>query len=220
VVFEPDTSTAIPGLFVAGEDSGGVHGANRLGGNGVANSTVFGRIAGTSMARYLRQTPATTPPVDQDALEAARVRASAPLGRAQGNVSEIRDRLSELMWTKVGILRDSKGLDEAIEALGEVESALDEVSVDASNLAYNLTWHDWLNLKSMITVSRSIAVAALARTDSRGAHYRTDHPDSGAAEDSTFSCVRQAGGTLEVEMRAVDFTRVKPGQTLLADAAD
>ncbi|HET7402124.1 MAG TPA: hypothetical protein VFJ62_10095, partial [Usitatibacter sp.] len=83
-------------------------------------------------------------------------------------------------------------------------------------LRYNLTWHDWLNLESLITVSRAICEAADARTDSRGAHYREDHPRTGDLETSAFSRVRLAGERFEVSWKPVEFTRVRPGQSLLA----
>jgi fumarate reductase flavoprotein subunit len=80
---------------------------------------------------------------------------------------------------------------------------------------FNLTWHDWLNLKSLVAVSRVIAVAAAARRDSRGAHFRSDYPESGALEASAFTSVTGSA----VMMKPVAFTRVSPGQTLLRHVA-
>src|SRR5204863_1150500 len=103
VVFNADCSTGLHGLFAAGEDTGGVHGANRLGGNGVANSTVFGGIAGETMAKTLRtRTPLRDP--DADALAASLVKAQAPLragagaASAAGDLETIRERLFTAMW--------------------------------------------------------------------------------------------------------------------------
>src|SRR4051794_15036081 len=112
VVFAPDCSTPMPGLYAAGEDTGGVHGANRLGGNGVANSTVFGGIAGDAMAAQMRRDRPLAD-VDDHALEAARERAFAPLGRRGGDLEDMRQRLFAVMWDDVGILRNDAGLQRA-----------------------------------------------------------------------------------------------------------
>ncbi|MEE8352260.1 MAG: succinate dehydrogenase/fumarate reductase flavoprotein subunit, partial [Rhodospirillales bacterium] len=81
--------------------------------------------------------------------------------------------------------------------------------------AYNLTWHDWMNLKNLILVSRAITAAAVAREDSRGAHYRSDFPEASALETSAFTRVTFKNGILETSTRPVEFSRVRPGETLL-----
>jgi fumarate reductase flavoprotein subunit len=214
VEFEPDCRSTIDGLFVAGEDSGGVHGANRLGGNGVANSTVFGRIAGRSMGERVRAGAPLHDP-DTQAMEAAMTAATVPLRQPSGDIGELRAALSALMWDKVGILRDAQGLAAASAELESLDEAMDRIGIEGANLAYNLTWHDWLNLKSLVLVSRSITAASLARTDSRGAHFRSDHPRSGPEDSSSFTRVRLERRALEVSMQPVDFTRVRPGETLI-----
>ncbi|HSR72251.1 MAG TPA: FAD-binding protein, partial [Kiloniellales bacterium] len=173
-VFEPDCTTDLPGLFVAGEDSGGVHGANRLGGNGVANSTVFGAVAGDTMAAWVKGEGTWREP-DKDAIGAAREACLRPFEQPAGDLESLRERLHGLMWEKVGILRDAAGLSRAIETLNELAAELRETGIPDSDPAFNLTWHDWLNLESQILVGRVIARAALMREDSRGAHFREDH---------------------------------------------
>ncbi|HEX5092631.1 MAG TPA: succinate dehydrogenase/fumarate reductase flavoprotein subunit, partial [Burkholderiales bacterium] len=96
---------------------------------------------------------------------------------------------------------------------------LDATGIADANRAFNLTWHDWLNLKSLTAVSRVIAQAALAREDSRGAHFREDFPGAGDLERSAYSSVRLAGERVEVSMKPVAFTRVRPGESLLTRAA-
>ena len=78
-----------------------------------------------------------------------------------------------------------------------------------------MTWHDWLNLKNMITVSKSITETAIAREDSRGAHFRTDFPETIGLDTSAFTSVRLQGNDFTVETKPVDFNRVKPGETLI-----
>jgi fumarate reductase flavoprotein subunit len=191
-----------------------VHGANRLGGNGVANSTVFGRIAGRSMGERVRAGAPLHDP-DTQAVQAAMTAATVPLRQPSGDIGELRAALSTLMWDKVGILRDAQGLAAASAELESLDEAMDGIGIEGADLAYNLTWHDWLNLKSLVLVSRSITAASLARTDSRGAHFRSDHPRSGPEDSSSFTRVRLERRALEVSMQPVDFTRVRPGETLI-----
>jgi fumarate reductase flavoprotein subunit len=214
VEFAADCSTALPGLFVAGEDSGGVHGANRLGGNGVANSTVFGAVAGDVMAAWVRDQSLREP--DRAALGAAIARCEKPFGDSgRIDLEALRERLYETMWQKVGIVRDAASLESALEDLRGIEAALASGALPDMQRAFNLTWHDWLNLVSLTQVSKVIATAALARRDSRGAHYRSDFPDAGPLEQSAYSS--WLGGA--VTMKQVAFTRVRPGQSLLKNAA-
>jgi fumarate reductase flavoprotein subunit len=217
VVCETDTATALPGLFVAGEDAGGVHGANRLGGNGVANSTVFGGIAGDTLPRWIAANPGYRAP-DETVIEAEVARARQPFGPAPGDLNALRLRLLDLMWEDVGVIRTAEGLTRAVAGLDALEAELLATGLPDMDLAFNLTWHDWLNLRSLIEVSRVIARAALQRQDSRGAHYREDFPEAGELETSRFTLVRQVSGDLKVEEEAVEFTRVRPGETLLKDA--
>ncbi len=216
VEFTADCTTAVPGLFVAGEDSGGVHGANRLGGNGVANSTVFGGVAGETMAAWVQRTEHAREP-DRRALEAAMAACRHPFGQPQGDLDEIRETLWDLMWTDVGILRDARGLARARDRLGELDQRLDRTGVDGSDLRFNLTWHDWLNLKSLVLVSRAITEAATARENSCGAHFREDHPERGPPEQSAYTRLSLEEGRFRVTTAPVAFTRVRPGATLLAD---
>ncbi|MGI9128379.1 MAG: L-aspartate oxidase [Roseomonas sp.] len=220
LVFRPDGSTALPGLFAAGEDTGGVHGANRLGGNGVANSTVFGGIAGDTMAAWVPREGALVPP-DATALDAAIAALEAPFARPARNLSPLRDTLQEMMWDKAGILRDATGLADATSTLDALEAELDTSGVDGANRAFNLTWHDWLNLKSLLLVSRAIVVASQAREESRGAHWREDFPETrderaGLAATS----VRLDDGRVVLEWQKVAFARLKPGESLLQAAAE
>ena len=218
VVFQPDCTTELPGLFAAGEDTGGVHGANRLGGNGVANSTVFGGIAGDAIAEWVRRHGEFHEP-DAAAIEKAIASATAPLDKPAGDLDAIRERLYDLMWDDVGIIRDAAGLKRAEGALDELETRLAATGVEGGSLAFNLAWHDWLNLKNLIFVSQSIRFAAAAREDSRGAHFRSDFPDTRDLANSRYTCVSWKEGRFDIATRPVAFTRVKPGETLLKETA-
>jgi fumarate reductase flavoprotein subunit len=218
VVFNADCTTEMPGLYAAGEDTGGVHGANRLGGNGVANSTVFGGLAGDSMGAKTKAAGAF-PDVDPNVLEEARERAFAPLGRRKGDLEDIRERLYTAMWDDVGILRTSDGLAKARHTLNNLATTIQFMGVADDDRRYNLTWMDRLNLENLILVSRAIGVAADARQDSRGAHFREDYPTASDLASSHYTVIRLAeNDRFAVEMAPVDFTRVTPGTSLLTAA--
>ena len=217
VVFAPDTRTPLPALFAAGEDTGGVHGANRLGGNGVANSTVFGGIAGDAMAEWVRCEGRFRAP-DEAAITAAVARAEAPFRQPVGDLEAVREALYDCMWTDVGILRNAEGLRRGLQRLAELDTQLARTGVADVDRAFHLSWHDWLNLKNLLAVSRVIALSALAREDSRGAHFREDFPDTGPLDASHYIVVRQRGDDLDLKREPVRFTRVAPGQSLLAAA--
>ena len=219
VVCGLDTATAIEGLYVAGEDAGGVHGANRLGGNGVANSTVYGGIAGDSMAGSVRGAAPHRDP-DEEAIAEAIARAERPLGARAGNLNRLRDKLLDLMWDEVGVIRSRESLERGLAGLASLRAELDATRIGSEDRAFNLSWHDWLNLESLILTSEAIALAALKREDSRGAHFREDFPTEGALETSRYTLSRLEGGHIEVGDAPVAFTRIKPGQSLLAAAAE
>jgi fumarate reductase flavoprotein subunit len=218
VICRADTSTQWPGLFVAGEDASGMHGANRLGGNGVANSTVFGGIAGDVMPRWICANPGRRTP-DADVLDKECSRALHPFTRRQGNLNDLRERLLDTMWDDVGVMRDAAGLDRAVAALDSLEAELLATGIADGGRAFHMSWHDWLNLRSLCETSRVIALAARRRENSRGAHFRSDFPQPGDLAASTFTVARLVEGALDIGEQPVAFTHVKPGESLLEDKA-
>jgi fumarate reductase flavoprotein subunit len=218
LVFRADCTTPMPRLFAAGEDTGGVHGANRLGGNGVANSTVFGGLAGDAMARKTNPAGPCADP-DPAALDAARKRAIGVFGKPRGDLESLRRKLADTMWDDVGIIRSTESLARGRALLDDLTCEIALCGVPDDDRRYNLTWMDRLNLENLILVSRSIAAAAEARIDSRGAHFRTEHPQSSTLEGSAYSIVRLRGGDMDVDMAPVIFSRVRPGETLVSASA-
>jgi fumarate reductase flavoprotein subunit len=216
VICEPDTSTELQGLYVAGEDAGGVHGANRLGGNGVANSTVFGGIAGDVMPEFIARDPHWREP-DEEALHAEMARALRPFSKRPGDLNRLRERLLDTMWDNVGVIRDRAGLERGRSILDELGDELPATGLPDSDRAFNLTWHDWLNLESLIAVSKVIVESALRRENSRGAHYREDFPGEGDLAASSFTVARERARKIDIHLEPVAFTRVRPGQSLLGE---
>jgi fumarate reductase flavoprotein subunit len=219
VIFRADGTTELPGLFAAGEDTGGVHGANRLGGNGVANSTVYGGIAGETMAGWLKRSDAALRDADDESIAASIAAHEHPFTQPAGDLGVLREELYGCMWDDVGILRDATGLARALSRLDALEQALMRTGTADGDRVFNLTWHEWMNLGSLIAVSRVIATAALAREDSRGAHFREDHPETGSLAQSDFTVVRTSDSGLVLTREPVRFTRVRPGESLIHDRA-
>ena len=216
LIFKADCSTELPGLFAAGEDTGGVHGANRLGGNGVANSTVFGGIAGEEMANWV--VSQSLQECNMEEVLASIKAHEAPLERPAGDIESIRDALAECMWDDVGISRTRESLLRARVKLDQLDQQLHQMGVGDIQREYSITWQDWMNLSNLILVSKSVTEAALVRENSRGAHYRDDFPQPGSLEESYFTAVHLGKDGLEIKNRPVQFTMVKPGETILVEA--
>jgi fumarate reductase flavoprotein subunit len=194
VEFDADCSTAIPGLFAAGEDCGGVHGANRLGGNGVANSTVFGGIAGESMARWVAHA-GTWADCDEAAVQRAIDRAEYPFGVTCGDLGALREKLWRTMWDDVGVVRSKAALQRGLAALDEHAEELRGTGLADGDRAFNLTW--------------------LAREDSRGAHYREDHPETGDLDATRYVRIALEDERLILDTVPVEFSIVSPGESLI-----
>jgi succinate dehydrogenase / fumarate reductase flavoprotein subunit len=173
---DPDTQAAsVPGLYAAGEAAGGMHGANRLGGNSLSDLLVFGRRAGLYAAEHalgLESTPAPDPAE----VEATAAQALEPFGREAGeNPYALQQDLQETMQDLVGIIRAEGELKAALEKLAVLRERSRRVRVEG-NRQYNPGWHLALDLDSMLTVSECVATAALERKESRGGHTRDDYP--------------------------------------------
>jgi succinate dehydrogenase / fumarate reductase flavoprotein subunit/fumarate reductase flavoprotein subunit len=175
-VIDTGGKASLEKLFVAGEDAGGVHGANRLGGNGICDSCVYGRQAGKAMGKYLTGSNLALGKTRAGLVEETIDLLSGSLGRDKGpSPFEVRKELQELNWNKVGVARTGQELGEAlagIEVLGEEVSRLRVTGGPAYNMVYTAA----VDLRSMIDVSRMVATSALAREETRGAHFRQDHP--------------------------------------------
>jgi succinate dehydrogenase / fumarate reductase flavoprotein subunit len=172
-------TTTVPGLFAAGEVAGGLHGANRLGGNSLSDLLVFGRRAGMGAAEFAECRP-SAPDVDTGEVYRVIGQAMAPLRREEGeNPYDIQRDLQEMMHRLVGIIRTES---ELIEALGELQTLTERTARMAvsGGVAYNPAWNLATDLPAMLAVSTLVAKGALERRESRGGHTREDYPGSDA----------------------------------------
>ena len=174
-IIDRDCQTQVVGLLVAGEDAGGAHGANRLGGNGVAESTVFGARAGDRAALIARERGLGGP--DPEQLERSVERAYAPLRRDRGaSPFELTRELKEIMWESCGVVRDGGRLRAAAEAIEELAERAQTVAVPGP-AEVNYAWQEALDVRNQLDVARTVVASALHREESRGAHHRSDFPE-------------------------------------------
>jgi succinate dehydrogenase / fumarate reductase flavoprotein subunit len=176
VAVAPDTEEAsVPGLYAAGEVAGGMHGANRLGGNSLSDLLVFGRRAGLNAA-YAVIRMRSRPTVSDADVRAAAESAVAPFADQGGeNPYTVQQDLQDVMHNLVGIIRTSDEMEQALKAISDLRERATKASVEGHR-QYNPGWHLALDLHNMLLVSECIARAALQRTESRGGHTRDDYP--------------------------------------------
>ncbi|MGH3744758.1 MAG: fumarate reductase/succinate dehydrogenase flavoprotein subunit [Mycobacteriales bacterium] len=193
VEVDPDTEASrVPGLYAAGEVAGGMHGSNRLGGNSLGDLLVFGKRAGEHAAAYAAEQKGR-PAIGDKAVDAAGVTALRPFEQEGGeNAYSLHQELQQTMNDLVGIIRKAEEMEQALERLHALKPRLEQVGVEG-NRQYNPGWHLALDLRNMLLVSESVALAALERQESRGGHTRDDFPASDATWGKTNLIVEADG---------------------------
>jgi len=188
--------STVPGLFAAGEVAGGMHGANRLGGNSLSDLLVFGRRAGQHAAGK-RGAPA----IPDAEVEQAMREALGAFEREGENPFAVQSALQSVMQRNAGIIRDKAGLETALKELDKLKTRANKVGITGSR-EYNPGWHTAIDLQSLIIVSEATARAALERTESRGGHTRSDYPDSDEKQAREQIVIKKEGGRMVVRREA------------------
>lgn len=174
---DKDCHSSLRRLFVAGEDSGGVHGGNRLGGNGICESTVYGRQAGKSLARYINATTSTPPETAPGLINELKNKYSEPFKRSGSeDVFRLRRQLQECNWNNVGVVRNGHDMKSAASEIDFLREESWKINVSGVK-NYNMVWNTYIDFLNMLDVSDMVVTSALARKESRAAHYRSDFPD-------------------------------------------
>jgi len=206
-VIDTSCQSTLEKLFVAGEDAGGVHGANRLGGNGICDSSVYGRQAGKAIGKFLSNGNRTTKEARPGMAEEIIARLMKPLGRSSGaDPFEVRKQVQELNWKKVGVARQESDLTEALSEIASLRKCVDTLKVTGS-LSYNMMYNNSLDILNMLDASELIATSARERQETRGAHFRQDFPTQ--RDDYGLFNIhlrRGADGHPQVEKKPVAFT--------------
>ena len=189
--------STVPGLFAAGECGGGLHGANRLGGNSLSDLLVFGKRAGEFAAARAKEMP-EWPRIDDAEIDWIAHESLAPLERPQGeNPYTLHQELQQLMQRNVGIVRSAADLDEALLKIADLRRRAANVKA-GGNIQFNPGWHLALDLTNMLDISEAVIRAAQVREESRGAHTREDFPEASAEWGKLNLVVRQTAAGIEV----------------------
>jgi succinate dehydrogenase / fumarate reductase flavoprotein subunit len=227
VEVDADTEgTAVPGLFACGEVSGGMHGANRLGGNSLSDLLVFGRRAGTGAAEYVKALGDKRPTASEADLEAAGKAAVAPFHAdaqartgatpAPENPYTVHTDLQQVMSDLVGIIRRESEISEALEKLQGLRVRAENSAVEGHR-QFNPGWHLALDLRNMLDVSECIAKSALARHESRGGHTREDYPTMDPHWRGINLVCSLIPGTDEMELTQKPVPTIRPDLLALFD---
>jgi succinate dehydrogenase / fumarate reductase, flavoprotein subunit len=195
-------ATRIPGLYAAGEVAGGLHGANRLGGNSLSDLVVFGRRAGLAAAEYAKGLK-TAPALDAAQVDAAVRSLLSPFdSKGNENPYAIHSDLQECMQSLVGIIRTEGELRKALEEIAVLRQRLARVRVEGGR-AFNPGWHLALDLHSMLSVSEAVTLGALERKESRGGHTRDDYPFTDDRFGTLNVVIRRSAGALGVSIEPI-----------------
>ncbi|MGZ5374175.1 MAG: fumarate reductase/succinate dehydrogenase flavoprotein subunit [Aeromicrobium sp.] len=203
---DPDTAAAsVPGLFAAGECSGGMHGSNRLGGNSLSDLLVFGRRSGAGAAAYVDSLGGDRPTISEDDVQVAARRSVAAFGDGGQEGSEnpytLHQELQQTMNDLVGIIRSADEIEQALVKLGGLKGRGESVVVEGHR-QFNPGWHLALDLRNMLLVSECVAKAAILRTESRGGHTRDDFPGMDADwRHVLLVCTLAADGTIDINRK-------------------
>ena len=195
---DPDTAAStLPGLYAAGETTGGMHGANRLGGNSLSDLLVFGRRAGMGAAENAKKISGHAE-LDPTQIEAAEREMLAPFERTGGpSPYDVHARLQELMQSLVGIFRVEADLKKAIDEIAALAREVARITVTGAR-EFNPGWHLARDLRSMLLCSEAVARSALLRKESRGGHARLDYPNADPELGKKNSVARRDGEAMSV----------------------
>ena len=203
---DPDTQMSrVPGLFAAGECAGGLHGANRLGGNSLSDLLVFGKRAGEHAAAFAKEHDAGV--VNTDQVGEIAQRALQPFSRDGEGPYAIQQDLQVMMQGLVGIVRQDTEIQKALDGLVQLNDRTNQVSV-VGHREYNTGWHTALDLRNLLTVSEAVARAAIMRQESRGAHFREDYLAKDDAWGKQNIIIRKApDGVMQVDCEPIPQLR-------------
>ncbi|HJS42150.1 MAG TPA: fumarate reductase/succinate dehydrogenase flavoprotein subunit [Gemmatimonadales bacterium] len=189
--------STVPGLYAAGEVGGGMHGANRLGGNSLSDLVVFGRRAGL----YAASARGAVSPIPEAEVENAMRQTLEPFERDGENPYAVQAALQGVMQRHAGIIRDKTGLEKSLSELESLKQRARQVGVTGSR-EYNPGWHTAVDLQSLLIVSEATARAALERTESRGGHTRSDYPESDERQAREQIVIKNEGNRMVVRREA------------------
>ena len=206
IKIDTNSQSTIPGVFASGECTGGVHGGNRLGGNALADTQVYGALSGESAAKYAKANDRQG--INREEIQKEFAHLEAMLTRTEGiSPADAREELTNLMWEKVQIFRNEEDMAYAVKELKRIEEeVVPKIKVDVNEKRFNPGWHQALEFAHMVKTARMVAEAALIRKGNRGAHFRTD-PDPN--DKGYYNIVIRKGEDGKMELRKEDVIVTK-----------
>lgn len=210
VQIDENAETAIPGMYAAGEITGGIHGGNRLGGNALADTQVFGKRAGENAARHAQKNPPL--PLDKKQINSQIKHTNLFFKKKEGlRPVEIKNKLQRLMWDKVGIFRTGKEMQEATLEIERIkQNDMQQLMVSDNKTRYNREWIEALEIENMMLIAEMVAKAALMREESRGAHYCRDFPKTDNNKWFVNIVIEQTDKAMNFQRVPVVTTTMRP----------
>jgi Succinate dehydrogenase/fumarate reductase, flavoprotein subunit len=206
------SGTELEGLYAVGECACvSVHGANRLGGNSLTEILVFGKFCGISAREYAKQVD-WLPLTEGEEKKAMEFIEGLMKREGTEKLAEVRKRMGDITWEKVGIFRDEKSLKSAYEELGELLERWERIPVADKSKVFNTNLVELLELRNMLELARVVAFSALHRRESRGGHMREDYPNRDDKNFLKHTLVRKVGDRLELEYIPVNIVKYEPAQ--------
>lgn len=203
--------TTIPGLFAAGEVAGGVHGANRLGQNSLADVLVSASRAGRYAGEYAARVKKRSISEEQVADEYDKIFGFLTSKKQGIRPIEIKEKIRNIMWNNVGIIRNGKGLKQALEKLRNIRTNwVSEMAVTLNSTRLNIEWIDAIEVSFMLDVAELITRSALYRNETRGAHYREDYPEMNNGVFLKHTACTIEDGEIEMGACPVDLSEIRP----------
>ncbi len=209
VIYDPEASV-VPGFYSAGEAACvSVHGANRLGTNSLVDLVVFGRRAGKHMLEYVQENDFVELPKNPE--DYARSQVDAVLGRTSGeHAASIREEMQEVMMADVSVVRTQSGMEQATAKIAELKDRYQNITVQDRGSTYNTDLLEALELGCMLDIAETIIHGAMARQESRGAHYREDFQDRDDTNWLAHSLIYRTDAGLSLKKKSVSITRFQP----------
>jgi len=208
VKIDEECQSTVRGLFAAGENAGGVHGANRLSGNALAETQVFGARAGECAAKFALKTNGTSLNPTRVDQEEKRVLALLKLNGSL-SPSRFKDKIRHVLWKYVAIIRNGRDLERAKTELSSLRERLCDLKLSSSSIYYNHEWAECIEAENMLDVATLVTELALLRKESRGAHFREDYPERNDQYWLKHTVAERRNGKLTISLDPVKLTRMK-----------
>jgi succinate dehydrogenase/fumarate reductase flavoprotein subunit len=214
VIDHTTCATSVKGIFAAGEASCvSIHGANRLGGNSLADVMVFGKVAGQGASACARNRSIDGTGLIDEAAEKWKLRFEELLARKTGStVPSLRDRLAETMWYHVGVFRNDTDMKDAVKVIDGLLKEYETCKIGDDSHVYNTAFVNYVEIGNLLTIAKAVVIGALNRKESRGCHLRDDYPQRDDQNFLQHTIITKEGSDYKLSYRPVVVTQYQPAE--------